>query len=147
MKKGNYVLNVKSFVGQREDFLPNYQFEKPLDFSALVSHYMERYWDSEKEPEKYLSKLKYAARYANKSIMLEKLGIESYEDLEEHEGEAFKSVFVDLAKADPELVVNGSTIKYSPNLQKSLTATDPASNERYEQLWKKTFDTLKSRRA
>jgi hypothetical protein len=143
MKKGSdYVINLKSFLGRNSDFTPNYQFERPLEFAALVHHYMKFYYNPATEEDKYLTKLSLATDYANKSILLDKLGIESYEDPEKINSDVFKATMVDLAKSDPHLKVEGENISYEPEFSKSFNSNEIGANEYYESLWKKAFDTL-----
>jgi len=127
--KHEYVINLKPFLGLNNAFEPHYQFERPFEFGALVKHYMTHYYDAEQQPEKYLHKLECAVKYANKSILLDKLGIHSDQDLEEHNPELFKSTMAEMVKAEPDLY-------------KSAGATTPDLNRCYEMAWKKTFDTL-----
>lgn len=140
MSKEVYIL--KSVVGMDDRFTPDYQGEFPIEFNALVNWYMATYHD-DNEPERYLQHTQHAVEYANKSIMLEKLGVNWEDDLETQDPTAFKSVFCELAKHECGLVVKGTEIEYVPTLQKSLNGFDPIGNELYETLWLKTFDTLR----
>jgi hypothetical protein len=143
MKKGSIgVINLKNFVGARDEFGPNYQFERPFEFAALVKHYMTYYYDADKEPERYLQKLDHAVRWANKSIMLDKLGIASNEDLEDQNPELFKGVMLELAEGDEHLTVQDNQIKFEPAFAKSLDGNKAELNKTCEAIWKKAFDTV-----
>jgi hypothetical protein len=140
MSKQVYIL--KSVVGMDNRFLPDYQAEFPVEFNALVGWYMHTY-HNENEPDRYLQRTRHAVEYANKSIMLDKLGIDSEDDLESQNPEAFKSLFCDLAKTEAGLTVDGLSVHLEPSLSKSLDGSDPIGNELYETLWLRTFDTLR----
>jgi hypothetical protein len=143
MKKGSIgVINLKKFVGASEEFGPNYQFERPFEFAALVKHYMTYYYDAEREPERYLQKLSHAVRWANKSILLERLGIPSYEDVEERHPELFKSAMLDAATETDVLSVENGQINFTPSFEKSLDGNKSELNRTCEAVWKKAFDTV-----
>lgn len=124
----NKSINVKKFLNMGDEFAPHYQFEKPVEFGARVSWYMDTYSNHE-VCENYFGKMQAAVRYANKSIMLDKLGIDPIDDLEELQPELFKSMFVK----------NSEDI-----LAKSLNDSKTPANEEYEAVWKQTFDTILS---
>lgn len=141
MKK--LIVNLKPFLGMADEFLPHYQFEKSLEFDARVSWYMEHYYNPE-YPERYMDKMTAAVQYANKSIMLEKLDIAYDADLEEQFPDEFKKAFMDIAKAEPGLVVENDSVRFLPDLVKSANGEQTTANELFETLWKKTFDTILS---
>lgn len=137
------VVSIKSILDM-DTFSPHYQGDHPIEFGARVNWYMERYWNPN-QPETYMDKAKFAVEYANKSIMLEKLGIDPEDDLEAADPDTFKSVFTDLAKSNDGLVVDGECVSVAPSLAKSMNGLASA-NQLYESLWKQTFDTLKTKR-
>jgi hypothetical protein len=141
MFKGNYVINLKKFLGETNSFEPNYQFECPFEFGALVKHYMKYYYDADKEPEKYLDKLGHAVRYANKSILLDKLGLSALHEIEDS-APVFKSTMAELAKSDSNLLVDGDSIEFQPVFLKSMNGSTPELNRLYESIYKQTCDTL-----
>lgn len=126
MKKS--ILNVKKFLDMGDEFAPHYQFEKPVEFNARVEWYMEHYYNPE-HCDNYFTKMQSAVRYANKSIMLDKLGIDPINDLEEQQPELFKSTLAEMAQ---------DTLAKSQNGGSALTNAD------YEAVWKQTFDTILS---
>jgi hypothetical protein len=143
MNKGSIgVINLKKFVGASEEFGPNYQFERPFEFATLVKHYMIHYYDAEREPERYLQKLSHAVRWANKSILLDKLGIPSYEDVEEQQPELFKSAMLEAASGSENISVEDGRITFVPSFEKSLNGNKSELNRTCEAVWKKAFDTV-----
>jgi hypothetical protein len=125
-------------LGMDSQFLPNYQGEYPLEFAALADYYMERYYDFNKEPDLYWQHLCHAVKFANKSIMLQRLELP---DIESYDRDLFKSTFAEIAKRDDDLIVKGSAVTVSDNLRKSIDG-DNSRNVKYERVWKDTFDTI-----
>lgn len=122
------TINVKKFLNMGDEFAPHYQFEKPVEFNARVSWYMDHFYNPA-QCENYFGKMQSAVRYANKSIMLDKLGIDPINDPEELQPELFKSIFAEKSK---------------DTLAKSLDGEYTLPNDEYETLWKETFDTILS---
>jgi hypothetical protein len=109
---------------------PDYQMEKSIEFNARVEWYMDTYYNPLQRSELYMEAYREAVNYANKAIMLSKLEIDPADDLEMVEPDLFKSTLA-------ELVVDMPLIK-SDNGSLSV-------NEMYENLWRRTFDTVKTK--
>lgn len=124
MKRKELVLDLAKFTNIDKSFTPHYQFERPLEFNALVGHYMKYYYDEKKEPELYLEKMRYAVNWANKSILLDKVGIQYFFEQDDN----FKKSFNELAE------------KYPEPIQKSMGG-DPysAKNSLYEKIFLKAY--------
>lgn len=134
------AINLQKALGMENEFAPNYQFESE-EFAPKVNYYMDRFFDSENQPERYMSAMRCAIKWANKSIMLDKLGLSQEQDLERSQPELFKSTFLQLANEDPSLLVKGESVFQTPDLMKSLGA-DETPNQHYEKIWMRTYDTL-----
>jgi hypothetical protein len=39
------ILDMEKWLGLEKSFAPNYQFENPLEFNAIVGYYMGKYFD------------------------------------------------------------------------------------------------------
>lgn len=131
--------DITEILGMSNEFQPNYQHQNPLEFAALTSYYMERYYDFDKEPERYWVKMQAAVKWANKSIMLEKLGLP---DIENEVPDLFKSTFAKVAATEPDLMVKSERVFLTEDLQKSMADGTTDRNANYERLWKITYDTI-----
>lgn len=138
MSKG---FDITEALGMSQVFQPNYQNEYPIEFASRVGYYMERYYSFEAEPERYWPKLCAAVKWANKSIMLERLGLEN---VEERNPDLFKSVFNQLAAADENLMVKGDSVYVTEELRKSFDSDTYDRNAHYEKVWKAAHDTIPS---
>jgi hypothetical protein len=125
----NEVVSIKSLLDMKQ-IGAHYQGEKPVEFAARVEWYLKSFYNPYTQPEMYLDAYRAAVDYANKSIMLDKLDIDPTDDPEVADPELFKSTMSELV-ADMPLIKseNGSL----------------SANEMYENLWKKTFDTVKTK--
>lgn len=136
------ALGLQTCEKSADVFSPHYQFTHPDQFGMYVDYYLKTRWDAENHPEHYLMELRHAVKFANKSILLNNIGLGYDEDLETLSPEAFKSMFAKLASEDPNLLVKGENVFYTPDLVKSFAQGDGV-NQYYENLWKNTFHTLK----
>ena len=103
---------------------------------------MERFYNFDNEPEQYWQNLCAAVKWANKSIMLEKLGLD---DVEETNHTLFKSTFNELAQAESDLLVKGDRVYVTDELRKGFEAETTDRNVTYERIWKKAHDTIKTK--
>lgn len=134
------TLDLNKFTGLDKSFLPHYQFEQPLEFHSLVNHFMKYYYDEDKEPELYITNMRNAVRFANKSIMFEKFGIPS-----DFEGdERFTKSFNDISKSFDSLEVHDGNVTYHDDLQKSVGGKPYESkNTLYEKIFLKAYRSYK----
>lgn len=132
------ILDLAKFTGLEKSFHPHYQYEKPLEFYSLVNHYMMYNYNEKENPERYLTKLRYAVQDANKSIMADKLDI----GIETIESDEFQKSMIELAYQYDDLYVNGTEVYITDSLKKSFVDPVIDKNFLYEKLAVQAYKTM-----
>jgi hypothetical protein len=99
---------------------------------------MQYNYKGHENPELYMVKLRYAVDYANKSILADRLGVDS----EEVNSDMFKKSMIDLASEYNDLDIVDGEIFVSPTLEKSFVSRTEDKNFAYERLAKQAFEQM-----